>query len=63
LIRVGKPASRYLARQVMTRSIFDQYQYDSSWLIPRLGLDQKPIEIIPPQQIPRRNCFLCRIPD
>lgn len=63
LIRVGKPASRYIARQVMTRSLFDQYQTDASWLIPRLGLDRYPIEIIPPQQITKRNCALCRCPD
>jgi hypothetical protein len=35
LIRIGKPASRFLARQVMTRSVFDQWQYDNSWLVPR----------------------------
>ena len=37
LIRVGKPASRYIARQIMTRSVFDQWQSDNSWLISRLG--------------------------
>ena len=37
-IRV-RPASRHIARQVMTRSVFDQWQGDHSWLIPRLGLD------------------------
>lgn len=63
LIRVGKPASRYIARQFMTRSVFDQYQTEASWLIPRLGLDRYPIEVIPPQQIPRRNCVLCRCPE
>jgi hypothetical protein len=63
LIRIGKPASRYIARQVMTRSHFDQNQYDNSWLIPRMGLDRYPIEVIPPQQIPKRNCFLCMCPD
>lgn len=60
LIRIGKPASRYLARQVMTRSVFDQYQTDARWLIPRLGLDRYPIEVVLPQQIPKRNCLLCR---
>jgi hypothetical protein len=60
LVRIGKPASRFIARQVMTRSLFDQYQTDASWLIPRLGLDRYPIEVIPPQQIPKRNCVLCR---
>jgi hypothetical protein len=63
LVRVGKPASRYIARQFMTRSAFDQYETEASWLIPRLGLDRYPIEVVPPQQIPRRNCFLCRCPD
>lgn len=63
LIRIGKPASRFLARQVMTRSVFDQWAYDNSWLIPHLGLDRYPIEVIPPQRIPKRYCVLCRCPD
>jgi hypothetical protein len=63
LIRIGKPASRFLARQVMTRSVFDQWQGDNSWLIPRLGLDRYPIEFVLPQQIPKQNCFLCRCPE
>jgi hypothetical protein len=63
LIRIGKPASRYIARQVMMRSVFDQAQYDNSWLIPRLGLDRYPIEVVPPQRIPRQGCVLCTRPD
>lgn len=63
LIRIGKPASRFIARQIVTRSPFDQAAYDNSWLIPRLGLDRYPIEIVPPQRIPRRSCFLCRCPE
>jgi hypothetical protein len=63
LIRIGKPASRFLARQGMTRSVFDQWQNDNTWLIPRLGLDRYSIEVVPPQRIPKRNCFLCRIPE
>jgi hypothetical protein len=47
----------------MTRSVFDQYQTQALWLVPRLGLDRHPIEVIPPQQIPKRNCHLCRCPD
>ena len=43
LIRIGKPASRYIARQIMTRSPFDQTLFDNSWLIPRLGLDRHPL--------------------
>jgi hypothetical protein len=60
LIRIGKPASRYIARQVMTRSVFDQTLNDNAWLIPRLGLDRYPIEVVPPHAIPKRNCTLCR---
>ncbi|MDG3007642.1 hypothetical protein [Paludisphaera mucosa] len=63
LIRVGKPASRYLARQVILRSAFDQGQVDASWLIPRLGLDQRGVEVVSPQRIPERPCALCRIPE
>ena len=63
LIRIGKPASRFIARQVMTRSVFDQYNTHASWLIPWLGLDRYPIEVISPQRIPKRNCVLCRCPD
>jgi hypothetical protein len=63
LIRIGKPASRYIARQVVTRSVFDQNQTHAEWLIPRLGLDRYPIEIISPQEIPRKGCVLCKCPD
>ena len=63
LIRIGKPASRFIARQAMIRSPVDQTRYDNSWLIPRLGLDRYPIEIVPPQQIPMRGCVLCRRPE
>lgn len=47
----------------MTRSPFDQVQYDNSWLIPRLGLDPRRMRVVPPQQIPARNCVLCLLPD
>jgi hypothetical protein len=63
LVRVGKPASRYIARQIMTRSVFDQWQGDNSWLIGRLGLERYPIEFVAPQQVPKENCFLCRCPE
>ncbi|WZO99504.1 hypothetical protein EP7_001111 [Isosphaeraceae bacterium EP7] len=62
LIRIGKPASRYIARQMMMRSQFDQYQYENSWLIERLGLGRYPIKIVPPQLIPKSDCGLCRKP-
>lgn len=63
LIRIGKPASRYLSRQIMTRSPFEQAANDNAWLISPLRLDQYPIEIIPPSRIPKRNCLLCRCPE
>lgn len=66
LVRIGKPASRFIARQIMTRSPergIEQERYDNSWLIPRLGLDRYPIEFVQPQQIPRRNCVLCVHPE
>ncbi|WP_152049408.1 hypothetical protein [Tautonia marina] len=62
LIRIGKPASRFIAREVMTRSPFDQATYDHSWLIDRIGLDHQ-VKVVPPRQIPKRSCFLCRCPD
>jgi hypothetical protein len=63
LIRVGKPASRFIARQIMTRSAFDQWEADNSWLVFRMALERYPIEIIAPQRIPKQNCFLCRCPE
>jgi hypothetical protein len=63
LIRIGEPASRFISRQVMLRSAFDQYQTHPSWLVPRLGLDRYQIDVAPPQQIPKRSCFLCNRPD
>jgi hypothetical protein len=59
LIRIGKPASRYIAREVMQRSRFDQYQFDASWLVPRLGLDPSRIDVVPPRSIPKAPCGLC----
>jgi hypothetical protein len=67
LIRIGKPASRFLAREIMVRSAenrkIDQAAFDNSWLIPRLGLHRYPITVVPPRQIPDRRCFLCRCPE
>lgn len=63
LIRIGKPASRYIARQIMKRSLFDQYRYDNAWLVARLGLDRYPIRVVPPRTIPKRGCLLCNHPD
>jgi hypothetical protein len=67
LVRIGKPASRFIAREITIRSIenrgIDQAAFDNSWLVPRLGLDRYPIEVVAPREIPRRSCFLCRCPD
>ncbi|QDV38617.1 hypothetical protein [Tautonia plasticadhaerens] len=63
LIRIGKPASRFIAREVMTRSPFDQAANDNAWLIARLGLDRYPVEVVPPSRIPKKPCFLCRCPE
>lgn len=63
LVRIGKPASRFIAREIVTRSPVEQAAYDNSWLIPRLGLDRYAIEVVPPQQIPKRKCFFCRCPE
>jgi hypothetical protein len=66
LIRIGEPASRFIAREIMVRSpARGVYQecYDNSWLIPRLGLVRYPITVVPPWQIPRRRCVLCLLPE
>jgi hypothetical protein len=63
LIRIGKPASRFLARQIILRSPIDQVGTDNSWLIPALGIDRYPIEIVSPRQIPKQECFFCKIPE
>ena len=62
LVRIGKPASRYIAHELVQRSVYDQYQYNSAWLIPRLGLDRYPIEVVPPQAIAKAPCGLCKHP-
>lgn len=63
LIRIGKPASRYIARQIMKRSLFDQYRYDNSWLVARMGLCRYPIQVVAPQTLPKRGCVMCIVPD
>ncbi len=63
LIRIGQPASRYMARQVMMRSLekgVDQAANDNSWLIPALGLIRYPITIVPPSAITAEPCGLCK---
>jgi hypothetical protein len=67
LIRIGDPASRFIAREIVVRSFedrgIDQAAFDNTWLIPRLGLDRYPIRLVTPQQIPKRTCFFCRCPE
>lgn len=63
LIRIGKPASRYIAREAARRTVFDPSATDNRWLIPRFGLDRYPIEVVSPAEIPRRPCGLCRRPE
>ncbi|MFO0911199.1 MAG: hypothetical protein U0794_23150 [Isosphaeraceae bacterium] len=63
LIRIGVPASRHIARQVMMRSALDQTEGDHSWLIGRLGLDRYPIRFVSPREIPERPCLLCNCPE
>lgn len=67
LVRVGHPASRFIAREIMVRSLenrgINQASFDNSWLIPRLGLNRYPIQFVSPQQIPPSRCFFCRMPD
>jgi hypothetical protein len=67
LIRIGHPASRFIAREIVVRSLqergVDQAAYDNSWLIPRLGLCCYPITVVPPQMIPAQRCVLCQCPD
>jgi hypothetical protein len=46
LDQVGKPASAYIAKEIVKRSHYDQKEYDNDWLIPRLGLGAYPIEIV-----------------
>jgi hypothetical protein len=62
LLHPGKPAARYFAQQVMSRSGYNQVSQDHSWLIARLGLDCYPIEFIPPWQISACDCVSCRYP-
>jgi hypothetical protein len=59
LIRIGIPASRYISKQIMKRSVYDQRSMDNSWLIPRLCVDRYPVEFISPQQMPPGGWAIC----
>jgi hypothetical protein len=51
LIRVGLPASRYIAHEVWERSplaLRAESTRDHSWLFTRLGLDRHAIAVVPP---------------
>ena len=58
LIRTGKSASRYIARQIVKRIDPNRVEPDEAWLITALGLDRHPVEIIFPNQIPQRRSIL-----
>ena len=51
LIRTGNSASRYIARQVVQRGVFDHGSNDNAWLVPRLGLDRHAIRVVPPSAV------------
>ena len=53
LIRIGNSASRYIARQLMARSLYDQSRSDNAWLIARFGLEQRGVRIVPPSHLAR----------
>jgi hypothetical protein len=57
LIRVGKPATAYIVKQIGKRGrVFDPYE-DTLWLIPRLGIDRYPVRVISPDvRIPGGPC-------
>ena len=66
LVRIGMPASRYIAREVVRRSPergIRQELYDNSWLVDRLGLRSDPITVVPPAAIRSRRCFFCACPE
>ena len=58
LTRVGKSASRYIARQVVERGNPTRSYPDQPWLIEALGLNQPGVEVILPSQIPQRRGIL-----
>ena len=58
LIRTGKSASRYIARQIVKRADPDRNLPDQTWLIAAVGLDRFPVELILPSQIPQRRGIL-----
>ena len=58
LTRVGKSASRYIARQVVKRIDPDRQMPDQAWLIAALGLDRPEVEVILPSQLPIRRGIL-----
>ena len=46
LIRIGKPASRFIARSFVSRFSEVKKTQDNAWLVARLGIDRYPIEVI-----------------
>lgn len=60
LIRIGKPASRYIAKQIKTRTTLDQNLSDNRWLIARFGLERYPITFVSPRETPSLTFPLMR---
>ena len=58
LVRTGKSASRYIARQVVKRVDPDRELPDQTWLIAALGLYRPGVEVILPSEIPIRRSIL-----
>jgi hypothetical protein len=48
LIRVGKPASAYIVKQIGARGVLFNPAEDTGWLISRLGIDRYPVRVIRP---------------
>jgi hypothetical protein len=49
LIRVGKPASAYIVKQIGKRGLLFDPAEDTRWLISRLGIDRYPVRVIWPE--------------
>jgi hypothetical protein len=57
LIRVGKPATAYIVKQLGSRGLVFDPTDDTRWILSRLGVDRYPVRIIwPPVRIPSGPC-------
>jgi hypothetical protein len=48
LIRVGKPASAYIVKQIGMRGQYFDPREDATWIISALGIDRYPVRVIRP---------------